>query len=154
MSTLYSGNRFDSDVPRPAPLSQTERECCEKCTDIHFPNREYVCDRSCPCHTQRSDWRERFYEQINEIIRAAIKGKRLVELVKELETLFESERENVRRDCAKDLEAKKLFVTDCSHTPNDSCDSDCVSREFNIGYNAALEDALNCLKNNGTRREN
>lgn len=38
----------------PAPLSQTERECCEKCKASGF----YACASPlCPCHTQRSDSR-------------------------------------------------------------------------------------------------
>jgi len=46
---------------------KTNNECCEKCHDVYF-EKDYpahtaieACrNRNCPCHTQRSDWRERF----------------------------------------------------------------------------------------------
>jgi hypothetical protein len=76
--------------------SQTERECCAKPNaKEHFEQVLGKC--ICPCHTQRSDWRERF-DQLAKKLRLREETVSGVDEYGLVLNFVSAERENVRRE--------------------------------------------------------
>jgi hypothetical protein len=100
---------------KPAPLTQTERECdCKSIPLLHEPDGHA---KDCPRHIQRSDWREKFDEKflkdVDDPLGPSLKiNHGTLSFIGELEAFIESElsqeRENVRREVLAEVD--EIFI--------------------------------------------